>query len=134
MFVNVIQLEAEVKELKIQVQNKFTIKTGALKPDPTGKINNVEADNQSKQEEIHGKDDSIESVIISKSSTDGIKLEEGKQNNDLKCNVCDYNCKKQNILTKHMNNKHKTSVKLVKSKCLKIHEEKRMREKQLLRM
>ena len=27
------------------------------------------------------------------------------------------------FLTKRMNNKHKTSMKLVKSKCLKIHEE-----------
>ena len=34
------------------------------------------------------------------------KKDKGKQEVDLKCDMCEYTCKKRNILNKHMNTKH----------------------------
>ena len=38
-----------------------------------------------------------------KSPTVEVKEDSSKQNNDFKCEMCDYSCKKDNIMKKHMN-------------------------------
>ena len=35
-----------------------------------------------------------------------VNKDNGNQNNDLKCEICDFSCKKVNIMKKHMNMKH----------------------------
>ena len=35
-----------------------------------------------------------------------VKKDKGKHNQDLKCEICDYSCKKMNMMKKHINMKH----------------------------
>ena len=71
MFLIVIQLEAEVKELKTKVQNQYSSEKGTLELEPTGKVNSLE-------------DDINKKVMNSKTSTDGVKQDKRKKNNDNK--------------------------------------------------
>ena len=49
-------------------------------------------------------------VINSKQSTFLYKKDKGKQEVDLKCDMCDNTCKKRNILNKHTNTKQSDHI------------------------
>ena len=85
MFLNVIKLEAKVKVSP-------TI--------PKGKVISEETDKN--RQESYEKEDNTNKKVYSF----GGKKDKGKQEVDLKCDMCEYTCKKRNKLTKHMNIKH----------------------------
>ena len=60
---------------------------------------------QSNQEKTT-KEDRNNKILTYKPSYIEIKKDKGKPNNDLKCKMCDYSCKKINSMRKHMNMKH----------------------------
>ena len=51
-------------------------------------------------------DEKAEYKSKQKNTTVEVKEDSSKQNNDLKCEMCDYSCKKDNIMKKHINMKH----------------------------
>ena len=51
-------------------------------------------------------DEKAEYKSKQKNTTVEVKEDSSKQNNYLKCEMCDYSCKKDNIMKKHINMKH----------------------------
>ena len=50
----------------------------------------------------------VDSIKNTKQSTLEVNEDVVKLNNDLKCDMCQYSCKKKNSFNKHMNTKHGT--------------------------
>ena len=124
MFVNIIQLEAKVNELKTVIKDKDMI------------------------EEASGKDDILEAEYKSNQE----KQIKTKQNIINKCDKCNYSCKKINMMKEHMETKHsdfkckackekfssannllqhiadKHSMKPVQSECVKSKDDKRIED------
>ena len=90
-FLNVINLEAELNNKKI------TIKDKAFIVEAIGE----EAECTSKEEKTVREDGNIK-----KPPTVEVKKDNGKHNQDLKCEICDYSCKKMNMMKNHVNIKH----------------------------
>ena len=87
MFQNVVRLDAEISELKSKAKNKYiTEKTAGFFNQQTWLT--------------------VQKVIISKPSTAELITDQAEQHDDLKCDMCEYLCKKKNIMKKHMNTKH----------------------------
>ena len=95
MFLNVIKLEAEVNELKNKIK-KDIIEEPVFVSEHTDDHNIKDAESKSSQERTVNEDD----------TTAAVKISEGTQNMDLKCDLCDYSCKKKNMIKKHMKIKH----------------------------
>ena len=72
---------------------------------PKGKVISEETD-KNRKESNKKEDNSDKKVINSKQSTVLDKKDKGKQEVDLKCDMCEYSSKKINILNKHINTKH----------------------------
>ena len=96
MFLNVIKLEAEDNELKTKIKNRDIIEEPVFVSEHTDNHNIKNAESKSSQERTVNEDD----------ATAAVKIGEGKQNMDLKCDLCDYSCKKKNMMKKHMKIKH----------------------------
>ena len=95
MFVNVIQLEAKINNKKISIKDNKIIE------ESTG----VKVECKNKQEKTVREDGANQNpnYITQKVEANHIN---GKQSNDLECEMCDYSCKKLNIMKKHINMKH----------------------------
>ena len=96
MFVNVIKLEAEVNELKTKIKNINIIKEPVFVSEHTDDRNIKDAESKSSQETtVYGDDTTAE-----------VKISKNKQKMDLKCDICNYSCKKKSVMKKHMEMKH----------------------------
>ena len=91
MFLNVINLEAELNNKKITIKDKTIIVESI----------GEEAECKSKEEKTVMEDGSNKKLPEVE-----VKKDKGKHNQDLKCEICDYSCKKTNMMKKHVNMKH----------------------------
>ena len=95
MFENVIKLDAGINKKKIKIKDNDTI---------------VEANDdktvcKSKQENSFREDGNNQKPNY-KPPTVEVRQDKDKQNNDFKCEMCDYKCKNINTMKKHVNMKH----------------------------
>ena len=95
MFVNVIQLEAKINNKKITIKGKEIIEEDI----------GEETEHKSNLVKTVG-EDGTNIKLNYKPPLVEVEQDKCKQNNDLKCEICDYSCKKINMLKKHMNMKH----------------------------
>ena len=102
MFLNVIKLEAKVTDSTTKHKSIVTSEEAA------DEVNMLDSECKNRPE-INRKEDNTESKESSSNpSTVLDKKDEGKQEEvDLKCDMCQYTCKKRKMLIKHMNTKHK---------------------------
>ena len=109
MFLNVIKLEAKVTDSTAKPKSKV------ISEETAGKVNIFSSECKNKPERNEKEDNTDKKVLNSKPSIVLDKMGKGKQEEvDLKCEVCQYTCKKRNQLNKHMNTKHNiTHVKYV---------------------
>ena len=96
MFQNVMRLDAEIRELKAKAESKDITDKTALQFISTHRVNSSEEKCQSKMEIIAKEVDIVKKVIISKQPTD-----QAEQHDDLKCDMCEYMCKKKKHNKKH---------------------------------
>ena len=85
-FLNIIELEGEVNELKTKTKN-------------ISKETDV-------KENILPRKANKEEVVYSEPFSGVDKRDMNKSNHDFKCDMCEFSCKKMNMLNKHMNSKH----------------------------
>ena len=95
MFQNVIRLDAEISELKAKAKSKDITEKTAVQLESTDTVNTSEEKCQSKQEIIVKEVDIIKKVIVSKPSTVEVIKDKAEQHDDLKCDMCEYMCKKK---------------------------------------
>ena len=95
MFQNVIRLDAEISELKAKAKRKDITEKTAVQLESTDTVNSSEEKCQSKQEIIVKEVDIIKKVIISKPSKVEVIKDKAEQHDDLKCDMCEYMCKKK---------------------------------------
>ena len=90
-FLNVINLDDELNNKKITIKDKAII------------VESIggEAECKSKEEK-----DVMEDGNNKKPPTFEVKKDKGKHNQDLKFEICNYRCKKMNMMKKHVNMKH----------------------------
>ena len=98
MFINIIKLEAEVSDLKSKCKTKDITNETALKI--------VEAKWKDQQENAEKETVTDKEVIQSKQCLLQAPQDMVKENDELKCDMCNYRCKKKHILVKHMNTMH----------------------------
>ena len=86
------QLEAKAKNKKITIVDKEIIEEAIEE----------KTDCKRKQKKTDGTDvkQNYKPPIVE------VNKDNGNQNNDLKCEICDFSCKKVNIMKKHMDMKH----------------------------
>ena len=91
MFINIVKLEAEVGDLKSKCKTK----------DITDKTALWIFEAKWKEQQENAEKETATAKCPLQDQQDMVK-----DNDELKCDMCSYRCKKKNILVKHMNTKH----------------------------
>ena len=99
MFVNVIKLDAEINNKKVTIKDNYIIVDA----------NDDKTECKSKQENSFREDGNNQKPNY-KPPTVEVRQANDKQNNDLKCEMCDYKCKNINTMKKHVNMKNVDSM------------------------
>ena len=129
MFLNIIKLGAEFWDIKAKAKNS-DINEKALEMKSPDEVNVEKAECQWTKETSAEEVETTEKVKNTKQPRVEVKDDIVKQSDDMKCDMCHYSCKKQNIMKKHMHTKHsgqqhssdlkeKTLVKLMEQKKTK---------------
>ena len=102
MFQNLIRLDREVGELRTINKSKDITEITSIKQLSIKEVNILEKEYQSKKETT-----SKEVDMIKKGNNQKLgEIKEDELNDHLKCDKCDYTCKKSNFMIKHMSTKH----------------------------
>ena len=101
MFLNVIKLEAQVTDSTTKPKGKV------ISEETAGKVNILNSDCKNKTEITEKEDNADKKIVDSKLHTVVDKNDKCRQEEvNLKCDMCQYTCKKRNALNRHMNTKH----------------------------
>ena len=87
MSMNIIKIETEVNDLRTIIKSKYIIEEASSNMKPIVEKTECKSTHE-------------------KSVKEEVKKKNDEQNNDNKCEMCNYSCKKINIMRKHMNMKH----------------------------
>ena len=132
MFLNIIKLGAEFWDIKAKAKNS-DINEKALEMKSPDEVKVEKAECQWTKETSAEEVETTEKVKNTKQPRVEVKDDIVKQSDDMKCDMCHYSCKKQNIIKKHMHTKHsgqQHSSDLKEKTSVKLMEQKKQRDKE----